>query len=98
MTSPAALAAGGLIVASEINGAINFHAPLYKEASSDETLNNVGVYQDDDELFVSVAASCKYFVNMYIKYHSGTTPDFAARWSVPASTTMDWVSHSLASG
>lgn len=62
--------------------------PLFARKTSDETVNNSTTLQDDNELFVSVAANQVYKLHLMVGYSSGTTPDFKINFSLPSGATM----------
>lgn len=62
---------------------------LYKRKTLDETINNVGVLQNDDELSVSLpslAGSWEFWLHAI--YNSGVTPDFQFSFTLPSGATM----------
>lgn len=60
---------------------------LYVRKTSDETVNNSSTLQDDDELLLAMVASATYQLYLRLIINSGTTPDFKAKFTVPASAT-----------
>lgn len=62
--------------------------PLWKTKTATETVNNSATLQNDDTLFVSVAANTVYNFESRIIHNSGTTPDFKAGWTYPSGLTM----------
>lgn len=54
----------------------------YKTA--DETVNNSSTLQDDDELFVEVAANAVYKLSLLAAQNSGATPGFKLNFTLPA--------------
>jgi hypothetical protein len=76
-------AAGDNPTAAELNDL----APRYAYKTSDETVNNSSTLQDDDFMALTVAASTKYEMRLYVIYNSGTTPDFKLGWTLPTGAT-----------
>lgn len=58
--------------------------------SSDETITNSATLQDDDHLFLSVAANAVYEMQLRLYLNADAAGDFKCGWSVPTSTTMQW--------
>ncbi len=56
----------------------------------DETVNNNNTLQDDNELFVGLAANTTYVFWLTLFYFSGTTPDFKFKLNIPAGATMSY--------
>lgn len=92
--------AGEPLRASVLQALVSEIRPLGARKTANETVNNSNTPQNDDELFVSVAASTLYTLKGLIVYTSGTTPDFRYTWSLPAgashSTNARIFSRSLA--
>lgn len=61
--------------------------PLFVRKTSDETVNNSAVLQNDDALLLAMSASSTYLLDLRLIVNSGTTPDFKFTFTVPASTT-----------
>lgn len=59
-------------------------------ATLDETVNNTATLQNDDELFLTVAANSVYELSGVIYHNSGTTPDFKIGWTYPTGLTMKY--------
>lgn len=81
--------AGQTGTAAAFNSAITAVTPLTAYKTADETVTSSATLQDDNELFVTVAANMTYIVTGYL-YVSSTsaTPDFKAAYTGPASATF----------
>jgi hypothetical protein len=64
--------------------------PTVAYKDTNETVNNTAVIQNDDELVLAVAASTKYFFELYVPYNSGATPDLKVGWTLPSGATNIW--------
>lgn len=73
-----------------LSNAIAELRPLFVEKTLDQTLNNSAVLQNDTALFLAVPANTKWELNGVIRFNSGTTPDFRAKFTVPALATLKW--------
>lgn len=62
-------------------------APRYAYKTGTETVNNTATLQNDDDLFLTVAASTRYDFELFIVYNSGTTPDLKLGWTLPTGAT-----------
>lgn len=58
---------------------------------ADESVTSSTVLQDDDELFLPLAASTNYAFEVFIYYVGGSSPDFKMAFTVPAGATIVWV-------
>lgn len=67
---------------------LNAHFPLFARKTADETVNNSATLQNDNHLFLSVAASTTYELTGLLVYTSGATPDFKFGWTFPSGLTM----------
>jgi hypothetical protein len=76
-------AAGDKPTASQVDDL----APRYAYKSGDETIISNSTMQNDDHMFLTVAASTKYEFELYVAYNSGTTPDLKIGWTVPTGAT-----------
>lgn len=83
-------AAGSKLRGSVLNSLITEVRGVYARKTADETVNNSNTLQNDDHLFVAVAANAVYDWKLVLHYNSGTTPDLKIGWTVPTSTTMVW--------
>lgn len=84
------LPAGAVVTAGEIAQiitAIN-DGSVYVAKAADETINNSATLQNDDELFVTVAANATYEINTYVGYRSNTTADFKVGFTFPTGATL----------
>lgn len=80
-------AAGAKLRAATLSSLISEIRPITARKTVDETVNNSAVLQDDDELFVALAASTTYRIALDLVWNSGTTPDFKYDWTVPSGAT-----------
>lgn len=83
--------AGQRLTASLLTSMLTLHV----NKAIDETVNNSATLQDDNELFLPVAASATYLLTMFLHYQTGDTPDIKFSWSVPSATTMRWSPHGI---
>lgn len=83
-------AAGEDLTAATLQALISELRPLFVEKTVDETVNNSAALQNDDVLFLAVPANTKWELDGVIRFNSGTTPDFRAKFTVPASATLKW--------
>jgi hypothetical protein len=82
---PSTVAGGGL------GGAVEF-----ARKTVDESINTSTTLQDDDELFINVAANTVYVVDaQLIVSAANNTPDVLLGWSGPAGATFDWTPGAL---
>lgn len=61
---------------------------IYK--TSDETVNNSSTLQNDNHLFVALAANERVFFNARLRLATGSTPDSKFAFTVPAGATLSW--------
>lgn len=61
---------------------------IYK--SSDETVNNSTVLQNDDHLSFSVSANERWAFSMFVFYDTNSTADINFGWTYPSGTTIYW--------
>lgn len=64
--------------------------PLWAYKPLDEPLTNSASVQDDDDLFVAMAAGAVYDLRLRAFINGNATPDFKFGWSYPAGTTIAW--------
>ena len=83
-------AAGAKLRASVLSALVTEVRPITARKTANETLNAVAVAQNDDELFVSVDASCVYRLETRLSFVSGITPDLKINWTYPVGTTIRW--------
>jgi len=76
-------AAGDIPTAAQLNDL----PPRWAYKSGDETIISNSTMQNDDHMFLTVAASTKYEFRLYAVYNSGTTPDLKIGWTLPAGAT-----------
>lgn len=79
---------GEVLTAADVNTYLVNSVGVRKTAN--ESVTSSTTLQDDDELFVSVAANFTYEVSCMLKYDGATTGDFKIQWNVPASATFDY--------
>lgn len=79
--------AGAKLRASVLRSLITELRIVAARKTADETINNTSVFQDDDELFVSLEANVVYLARVHIVYNSGATPDFKYAFTLPSGTT-----------
>jgi len=79
--------AGSRARASDIQNLISEIRPNAARKTASEIVNGSNTPQNDDELFVSVAASTFYVLTGLLVFTSGTTPDFRFTWSLPSGAT-----------
>jgi hypothetical protein len=82
--------AGAKLRASVLSSLVTEVRPLSARKTIDETVNNSATMQNDDELFVAVAANSVYELNLRIQYNSNATADFKYGFTFPAGTTMQY--------
>lgn len=75
------------LTAANLNAAFTAVTPLFVRKTSNETVNNSAVLQNDDALVLAVSASSTYLLSLRLIVNSGTTPDFKFTFTVPAGTT-----------
>lgn len=83
-------AAGSKWRASVGNTKQEENRPLGAFKTANESVSSASTgttLQNDDELFVSVAASTRYKLSALVMFTSGTTPDFKLDLSLPTSAT-----------
>ncbi|MBI3335791.1 MAG: hypothetical protein HY001_04835 [Candidatus Portnoybacteria bacterium] len=56
----------------------------------DETVNNSATLQNDDELFLPMAANETWFFNLFIQHIGNSTADFKLTLTVPSGATINW--------
>jgi len=76
------------LTAADLNAAFTAVTPLFVRKTSDETVNNSAVLQNDDQLLLSVAANTVYELTSVIRYNSGATPDIKLHYTVPAGASL----------
>jgi len=59
---------------------------------ANETVNGSDTLQDDDDLVLAIKANEVWSFTLYLRYNSGTTPDFKFKFTVPSGTTMQFAS------
>lgn len=67
--------------------------PVSATKTNDETIISNATLQNDDELFVALAASTIYDFRLDLFYNSGATPDLKIGWTFPTGTTMRYALH-----
>lgn len=84
---------GDEVPASYIQNLINDVRPIFARKTVDETVTNATTgttLQNDDELFVSVAASTVYRFECNLGISTPTTTDFKCLFTFPAGLTMKY--------
>ncbi len=78
-------------------GAISNHSSTFNKAvkrvfkSSDETVNNSAVLQNDNHLLFAVKALETWAIKLYLRFTSATaTPAIKFGWALPAGATLSW--------
>jgi hypothetical protein len=61
---------------------------VYVLKTSDETINESEVLQDDNDLYFSVSANKMYAFKLVLHFNSGTVPDFNCAFSVPSGASF----------
>lgn len=87
-------AAGEKLTASKLNTELN---PLFAYKNTNESVTNSTTLQDDNELFVSVAANTIYKVEASIGTLAPTAVDGKYNWGLPSGATFARGAHSLSS-
>jgi len=67
-------------------------APLFVRKTADEAVTSSTTLQNDDHLFLALAASTYYTFQAFIDYDGATTGDFKMGFTVPAGATINWFS------
>jgi hypothetical protein len=74
-----------------------FMQQVHALKTADESVASSTTMQDDDHLFVPVAANTAYWVTAVIHYAASTAADLKIGWSAPTGSTLDWVSDGFGS-
>lgn len=69
--------------------------PLFARKTGTEPITSNTTLQNDDHLFVSVAASTVYEMSMMLKYDGAAAGDLKIGWSAPAGATLDFTAAAL---
>jgi hypothetical protein len=85
------LAAGDKPTAQQLND----FGPLFVTKLIDETVTSSTTLQDDDELFLSVAANCTYWMDVLFLYRAAATPLIKIAFSGPTAATLAWTPWAL---
>lgn len=82
-----ALRAGHKVVVSDFD-----ILGVFADKTSDETVTSSTTLQDDDELFLTVAANARYIVDAFVDYTGANDPAGGLKmgWSGPSGATMKW--------
>lgn len=91
MSFIAAKVAGDELPASHLDGRIDEVTPLFARKTADESVSNAttgSTLQNDDELFVAVAASTVYRFECLLHVSTSTTADFKTQFTVPSGATV----------
>ncbi|MFC8273762.1 hypothetical protein ACFUJR_14815 [Streptomyces sp. NPDC057271] len=70
---------------------------LVAAKTADESVTN-NTLQDDDHLFIAVAAGGWYAVDLYLDVEADPAADFSMGWSVPAGAVMSWTEGGVSAG
>lgn len=62
---------------------------MVRKASA-EIVNGSATVQNDNELFLALAANEVWEFTLFLWYDSGTTPDIKATFTVPSGATLEW--------
>lgn len=62
--------------------------PPFARKTSDQTVNNNATFQNDNALFVSVAANAVYDCHLHFIFNSGATPSLKTQFTAPVGATM----------
>lgn len=100
-TTPSTWVASAVLTAAQLNQQIRDNLTALSDRtqavykSADETVNNVVVLQNDDELFFNVVAGQKYIFSVNLIHTSASaTPDIAVGFTFPTGT-MNWLGTGL---
>lgn len=65
---------------------------LFADKTADETVTSSTTLQDDDQLFLPVAANARYLVDTFVIYTGASDPAGGLRmgWTGPSGATMKW--------
>lgn len=77
---------------------MNQRLALLALKSADETVNNSAALQNDNHLFLSVAASTNYEMMLRLIVNSGTTPDIKVDFTYPTGATATFQQQMLEPG
>lgn len=81
--------AGQPLLASQLNDLETFAIPSVVVKTADESVSSSIAPQDDNELFLTVAANASYRLNMHLLVNSaGTTGDLIFRFNAPAGSRL----------
>lgn len=71
---------------------LNEFAPLSAVKSADESVTSSTTLQNDDSLFLSVAANTSYQISVLLVYNGGTqgSSDLKVGWTAPSGATLVW--------
>lgn len=78
-------AVGQVLTASDVN---NWLVPTAVYKTADEPVTSSAALQNDDELFVAVAANAEYKFTCWVEYIGAAGGDIKWAWSFPTGTTM----------
>ncbi|MFF4779403.1 hypothetical protein ACFY05_41970 [Microtetraspora fusca] len=85
---------GEVLTSADLNRYAVQQAFVIKAA--DKSIASNTVLQDDDHLFLALAANTRYLIESMIRYNGLSGPvDFKVGWSAPAGATFDWVCDGL---
>lgn len=72
--------------ASEFQALLELYAPK----TVDEAVTSSTTLQNDDELFLAVAASCVYELQAFLIYDGAGANGLKVGWTGPSGATLDW--------
>jgi hypothetical protein len=78
----------GKLRAAVLSALITELRPISATKPIDETIISNATLQNDDDLFVAVAASTTYDFQLMMLHNSGVTPKLKFGWTFPVGTTM----------
>lgn len=73
---------------TQVTGRLNALSGLYAYKAADETLGNITVYQNDDHLYIPVAANTEYFGEALLIVASDSAADFKYQLTLPTGATL----------
>lgn len=59
--------------------------------TADEPVNNSATLQNDDHLFIAIAANEIWYFDFFLRHSSGIGSGFKLAFTIPAAATMSWV-------
>src|SRR4249920_844934 len=68
---------------------------LFAEKTVNESVTSSTAFQNDDDLFLAVAANSVYEMTAMLRYDGATAGDIKWQWTAPASATFSAITHRL---